>query len=1203
MRTPAHILRPALLAVLTLATLLAAALLALAPAAAEPPPSDLSIKLTVDDADGVIQPGQRFELTAELTYTGPRDPLDPDQLHVGGARIWTNSNAFDWESGGSQLKLNDFSVNEAQTIASFTPIELTDENRNTLGNQAWAWIRAMDGRTALISRSVANNPPGLGTRVFVYDLLNRRQSITINPPPGADNGWPGFGHSQVANGPGGRNHNGTAVAVWHENEAVAWIFVGSHNDTRHGNAATGSVYVFRLDWTTNPPTYELRATLFPSEADACNTSETSCQARFGTALTISPDGRALAVGADRINQEMGAVYVYMRPESEGGWGDVRHENAIKVTPVATPPWGSSFTTAPFTYTSTGRTGASTDCDAYCSRAFAADGAELGKRQLRFSRNAEVLLVAAQEKDFASNTPGGGFSNPIVDTGEAYVFVAPGGDWAAHAHDATVDAQGNPKTLIGAKQDARDFDPDTHYSPGPRLRVTEPTAVLVRRPWTDALNTLNNSWFGHTLDLTLDGRTVAVGTGWDFSSPTNNPGRNTVAIYQLEADETWEQLGTDNPNGLTPDAQFVQNNHWMFPSQIGFSADGQALLMGNPTYGGARDPGVVFMQRRPATGRWAGGTANAGLTDGNGIWWEQPGPNRGIDHSSFAYFAFSLDRQRLSLNSLGYRAYDLPNHFIDGHGVRYNRVIGSGRSYLSDERCTTWPADRDGSVVSVTTCRLAFPGASAVVPLAAAHGAFRISAELTNIRLGDDADAAVRSLQSELELEIGTVKEVAETRFGFGVNTRDTTSTADDTPWPASIGIGESTGLRLQILTERGLPSATGSVTSVVASATAGTLRSNIGASPGCTGGAGAVCRLDVSALTGDNTDNILFTLTHGGTAATANVDVRVVGKAGETLNSEVVTVTLTGPPASLSIGSPVTGLLNVDTPDSGADQDDRDQLTLPVTAADQAGATVAVPTTGSQRAWLTDPDGKRVTGGVELSWPLLNSAGQPLLDAAGNRQVRIDIDRAAAQPLANGRHTLSVRAGALTAEQTITVSGGPAAVALTPQRVEAARESEFTVTASLTDAEGAAVPNGTPVRWSELVAGGVAGIVQRSAERITTNGQASATWLAIRPGRFTLTATAGDVTAVTLVDVPAPPPPSPAEMLTSTTPGAYTIWTGTEPILASDLLPAITGVTTISFFHNGDWLRYGVAAGQLLSGSQDFPINPGDVLWLSNNPS
>ena len=1201
MSSPAHILRLALLAALALA-----ALLALAPAAAEPPPSDLSLTLSVDDADGVIQPGQRFELTAELTYTGPRDPLDPDQLHVGSARIWTNSNAFDWESGGSQLKLNDYPVNEAQTIASFTPIELRDEDGNPVRNQAWAWIRAMDGRTALISRSTAANPPGFGgSRVFVYDLLNRRQSITINPPPGANAGWSGFGHSQTANGAGGRVHNGTAVAVWHENEAVAWVFVGSHNDAHHGNANTGSVYVFKLDWATNPPTYQLRATLFPSEEDACNTSETSCPARFGTALTISPDGRALAVGADRINEGMGAVYVYMRPESAGSWGDVRHENAIKVTTVAVPPWGSGATTAPFTYTSTGRTGAATDCDAYCSRAFAADGQELGKRQIRFSRNAEVLLIAAQEKDFDSRTPGGGFSNPIVDTGEAYVFVAPGGDWAAHAHDATVDAQGNPKTLIGAKQDARAFDPDTHYSPGPRLRVTEPTTVLIRRPWSDSVSTLRDSWFGQMLDLTLDGRTVAVGTGWDFNIPTNNPGRGRVAIYQLEADETWQQLGADNPGGLIPDAQLEQHNVWqpMFPSQIGFSADGETLLMGHPTYGTAADQGAVFMQRRPADGRWASGRVTTGLADWNGVWWETPPPNRGINYSSFAYFTFSLDRQRLSLNSLGYRAYDLPSYIVDGGGVAYNRVSGPGRSYLSDERCTTWPTDQGGSVVPVTTCRLAFPGASAVVPLGAAHGTFRISAELTNIRLGGDADAAVRSLQSELELEIGTVKEVAETRFGFGVNTRFTPSTADDTPWPATIAAGESTALQLQILTERGLPSATGSVTSVVASATAGTLRSNIGASPGCSGGAGPVCRLDVSALSGDNTDNILFTLSHGGTAATANVDVRVVSKTGEILNTEVVSITLTGPPVALSIGSPVTGLLNVDTPDSGADQDDRDQLTLPVTATDQAGATVA-PFTTIRSVRLTDPDGKRVTSGVELSWPLRDSAGQLLLDADGNRQVRIDIDRAPpAQPLANGQYTLSVRAGTLTAEQTITVSGGPAAVALTPQRVEAASESEFTVTASLTDSEGAAVPNGTPVRWSELVVGGVAGIVQRSAERTTTNGQASATYLAIRSGRFTLTATAGDVTAVTLVVVPAPPPPSPAELLTSTTPGAYTIWTGTAPILASDLLPTIAGITTVSIFHNGDWLRYGVAAGQLLSGSQDFPINPGDVLWLSNNPS
>ena len=1210
MNIAAKILRPALLAALALAALLAAALAALAPAAAEPPPSDLTLTLSTDDADGVIEPGQQFTLLADLTWAGTRDPLSANQLQIGGGRVRHGSNQFDWDSGGSSLRLNAFSAPDQPrpTVVSYTPIDIRDADgeKPAPGERARTMIRALDGRTALVYRSPG--PSGAPGRIYVYDIYNKRQSITITPPPGADTR--DFATSPVGHLLRTRTWIGKPMAVWHETENLAWIFVGSFADAHHGSSGSshvGSLYVWSLDWSTEPPTLELRATLFPSQQDACNHQHaTGCWSQFGTAVAISADGRVLAVSAFRANRA-GAAYVYMRPDGEGqSWGDVSHENAIKVTPYVTPAWGASDTAGqrPFDSGSTGRTGAATDCDAYCSNVFSWVGSEFGARAIQLSGDGEVLAVGAMDKHYSSLTPGGSFSGH-TQVGQVAVFVAPGGDWEAAAKDARFDDDGNAKQLIGARESATAFDPDTHYAPGPRLRITEPTAKLSFGDWASPPT---NSWFGSAVDVTLDGRTIAAGTGWDFQSvgDANNGGRRIVQIFQLEAGQTWADIGAANPTGLnTWTAQYHrttgQENKQFPHGQIAFSADGAALLMGSPNGGQGADQGNVWLVRRPANGRWSGNINGPSSNDqgrGGGLTiWETP-TFHGHNNAGFGYIAISPDRQLVALSSLGQKGLDLP-------GCCNDVATTGSRAYLSDaaEGCSTRPRERDGIVDLVTTCRIAIPGASAFVPQGAAHGAFRISAELTNVRLGDDTANAIARLSGELELEIGTVKEVAEAKLEFATNTRGTADTEDDTIWPAAIAAGQSTQLRLQILTDRGLPAATGSISSVVAGTTAGTLQSNIGAAPGCTGGAGPICRIDASALTGDNADNILLTLQYGAgpdaAPGTAQVDVRIISKAGDTLQSEVVTVTFTGPPAALAVAAPSVGLLNVDTPDDGADQDDRDLLTLAVTATDKAGATVAVPTTGTQRAWLTGPDDKRVTSGVEIEWPL-GGAANPTLDADGNRQVRIDIDRPAAQPLANGEYTLSLTAGSLTATQTFTVSGGPAAVALSPERLEIAHETEFTVTASLTDAAGAAVPNGTPLEWSEIAAGANAGLIRRSADRTTTDGQASATWFAIRPGQFTLTASAAGVTAVAIITVPAPPAPSPAESLSATAPGAFAIWLGDAPIRASDLLPALEGVTTISSWYNSRWSHYGVVAGQLQPDSRDFPIRPGAVLWLEN---
>ena len=439
-------------------------------------------------------------------------------------------------------------------------------------------------------------------------------------------------------------------------------------------------------------------------------------------------------------------------------------------------------------------------------------------------------------------------------------------------------------------------------------------------------------------------------------------------------------------------------------------------------------------------------------------------------------------------------------------------------------------------------------------------------------------------------------------------------------------------MRLQLLDENEMPvAAAADIASIIATATRGSLSSNIRNSAnaritnGCLGGGGDACQIEPSLLSlagqqarglspvpgpfanlsalvpSYSADNILLTLEYTGTGGPADVNVRVIAKDGTSISTETVRVNLLGAPAALNIAAPVGGLLNVGTPDAGLNADHRDRLTLAVTALDRHGLAVPMPSSGISRAWLTDSNGRRVSQGVDIQWPL-GGAANPTLDADGNRQIRVDVNRAAAQPLANGQYTLSLRVGELTAEQTVRVSGGVAAVALSPDTIEAALDTDFTVTAALTDAQGDSVPDGTPVEWGEVATVGSAGIIQRSADRVTTGGSASATWLAANPGRVTVTAAANGLTAVALVTVPAPPQPTAAQQLSSTAPNSFATWSGAASISAAALLPelAAEGVTTISIWRTGRWHRYGVAQGQLLADSQNFQILPGNLLWLSN---
>ncbi len=1138
-----------LLALGALLALLAAAALSLNHAAADEHlanlnklPDDLELVLGLEGAsDNIVQPGKEITVTAALRFSAARfqEPFDPYRRWVIPAASVGPSNlrlsgGLAWESAGrSRLTIPETNLVGFETIT-------TPNN---------AIIRAFDERT-IVARTLAGS-----AQLQIYDAWTKQPAGTVTPPPGATAGaGHGFGFGAVSLDV---HQYSNSVGLWHETDSTAWMFVASAWDTVGGHGHVGRVYIYRLEWAEFASSVEvtLEATLEPDLAEVRNRHEHAIQAEYGSSLAVSRDGSTLAIAATKMNI-IGAVYVYTRPDGPGrNWGDIRYEDGVKVTPVIVPSLGTSDANKPFTHTSTGRTSAATDCDAYCSRVSSfletnngPNLAEMGIRYIDLSADGRVLAVPASEKNFSMQTPGGSFAHSGAtyyrdNKGEVYVYVAPAGGWNA-APRADMDADGNPKTLIPARADARSFNPETHYSPGPLRRITAPDAVLVDQLWPNS----QSSYFGEGLAISPDGTTV-VADG-DYNAPGPIQGR--AHIFQQSSVEAWQAL---EGGYMTPTA--IIENVGDIPSRgnMAFSGDHSEMAIVEA------EDSRVHVFRLPANGRWASGSIDDAdeIARRGGVQWILKDAHNGAQ-------------------------------VVFGRG---------GAITTSDAGCTIEVVDG----ISTTTCPITLANAKVVVPKGTTDGTFTITGQVT-VQQEDVEDSEV-TLRDTLEIRIGDAAALAEARLELASDGRGTTSTADDRPFPSLIERGEKTRLRLRILDQNGNPAATGRVSHVLLATTLGGL-SSLAPGGACSAGDGQYsCSIPPAAITVDNSDELLIELTHPGrSTGKAIVHATVQGMEGELLTSNQVAIDMAGPPAALAIAAPRASVLNVNAEVSegaeagGDDTDRRDELTLAVTAADEAGAKVDLPL-GRPSAYVVDSAGRIVSNGIAVEWPL--GGDVPTLDLAGNEQVRVDINRPATDPLPNGEYTIRLRAGRLAAEQTFSVSGRPASLTLSELQGAIGLQQEVSLTATVQDAAGEPVPDGTTVRWSETPLGVGVTIIQRSAERTTKAGQASATYLVVAPGGTTVQAATGDdnsiadATLIYLAPPPAPPPSLADSLASPNIIGANT-WVGQAPVRASALLAELPGLNTVSLWQGGRWHRYSEQAGPE---SIDFTIHPNSVIWFT----
>ena len=267
-----------------------------------------------------------------------------------------------------------------------------------------------------------------------------------------------------------------------------------------------------------------------------------------------------------------------------------------------------------------------------------------------------------------------------------------------------------------------------------------------------------------------------------------------------------------------------------------------------------------------------------------------------------------------------------------------------------------------------------------------------------------------------------------------------------------------------------------------------------------------------------------------------------------------------------------------------------------------------LPAPNRWRAWEPGDADITISRGTILALMTRGLTRTPAL-ADGQPQIRLDVNAVGTAALAAGEYTLEVRqAGLPWASQTIRLAGYPAEISFAALDAAPALNEEFTVTATVTDADGNPVPDGTAVEWSSAQASGGATLVILGEDRTTTDGQASSTWLAAASGSGWVRATAFSLTPAGAVErvrklqtvtIPAQQVDLVDLLSRGAAPG-FGVWRGPTPIQASKLVAGVEGVSGISVLRSNPtrWLTYAVDNGQLRPNSLDFPIRPNDIYWL-----
>ena len=822
-----------------------------------------------------------------------------------------------------------------------------------------------------------------------------------------------------------------------------------------------------------------------------------------------------------------------------------------------------------------------------------NGAYIG--DLDISGNGQVVAIGGSQIDLpldaVSGTQGGCHSCADRDHGSILIYDNGSANWSAFS--------GTPTAVLNATSDSQ-------------------------------VNSAFMPRIGTHVALNAAGDTIVAGAGGRYATvrhATNNP-NNAVNPWPGAA-LVWVKPSGAWANDAAPDARLTDADSHpadLFGRNVAISDSGNRIVAGNESDSENNyQRGETHIYIKPGSGWTHDSAADIVLSS----------PQYNAADPRTYQFAFGSDPALDGENTLVVGQFEsidyLNQRWVDGERLE-NLQTGPGRSWLFDLSSGAQAATQaSGEALAVPvsncvpddsdgfrrwTCDLYFgeDEAQVVVPRGTPTGSI-LSISLS-LRINGDLYSAV------LPVRVDNVKEVASAALSFAERA---TGSRRGEQYPATISAGQTTTVSLSVLNENGTASAKGSIASILFTANQGALTTHL--SGGCQAGGGLTCQLPVAGLDSTNNDDIRVTVEHpgGDRSGATQIHATVISFTGETFTPEPLTVTFAGAASAMAISRPVGGLLSFDTCDEpdplngpadcrlASDRDDRDVLTLQVTASDKADNAATVPTS-RYRATITGPDDKSVSSSaIAVTWPLRKdgddegtdvTSTDPLDTRNGAPQARLDVEAAQAARLANGEYTLELRAGSLRASQTFRVSGGPASVSLSAPEGVPALNSQITVTATVADDEGEAVPDGTAVSWNDNPLGSSQVLlIQLGAAPTTTDGQASASYLIIGRGTAYLGATAGEVTDLLLLPVGSGAPADSggplAASLSSTQTSEFTVWLSSEPTSASALLAGVEGASSVLLWENGAWVRYAVtAAGREIPGSMDFPVNRGAVLWL-----
>ena len=330
-----------------------------------------------------------------------------------------------------------------------------------------------------------------------------------------------------------------------------------------------------------------------------------------------------------------------------------------------------------------------------------------------------------------------------------------------------------------------------------------------------------------------------------------------------------------------------------------------------------------------------------------------------------------------------------------------------------------------------------------------------------------------------------------------------------------------------------------------------------------------------------------------------------------------IELTFTGSAAALSIGDASDVLARSDDAYTAAVPDDTTTadvdeskdaieggIIFEVMATDKAGNNVDLAPDDVTAVKITDSNDKDVTS-------KFNTDNE--MQKAGNPQVVLVRVGTGATKVAAGEYTVSVSLTEVadSAEtSTFRVADVPADVSLSASAMTSDTIGDvITVTATVVDADGNTVADGTDVDFDVSASTGLAGIGKGHGADDTVDtkgGKAMVKYAVVGAGTSVVSATAGGATGVVVIvstaGTAAAADPVDCGLGGLNRLSGFASWDCDADTTASALFSLLSSrdATAIHLWNGSSWVRYSVVDGSEVPGSRDFTITDGDNLYISN---